>query len=566
MRGTDGSATAESTFASLGILHVRTVSLRDIAANLTLVGVELVLLAGLAGAVYLAAMWTIERIGRLTPRARRESIATLQRRLRPFLIALYVLLATVIVAYNGWLISRGADVFSSTVALLRAGGASLGMGLAIGMATLAAATVGVALATRGVHRGLRAIEDALNEWDQLRDNDQSLGVLFRGLDRAIVTVAWMLLAVYAVGLSGLSDGLRAWLVMIVRGYGVIAIGLALIRSSVVIVDTLDGLSHKYAETMGWLRQYDQLRPLVPTFRVCLEYALWVAVASLALMQFGSIGGLAAWGPKLIQAIAIFFVSRVVIELGQFEIGRRLLPAKGLDETTRRRRSTMAPLVRSAFTYAVYFGAAVLILASVGFNPLPFLAGAGILGLVIGFGAQSLINDVVSGFFILFENTYLVGDVVELGKGKGVVEAIEFRTTKFRDDDGRVHVVRNGDVKDVINYSKDYTVAVVPVDIAYGADLRGVFSILLEAGARLRAENTDVLADTQIDGITAFGVSAMTVRTSTRVKPGRQEVAAAALRFWITDGFDRRAASASRKGILPAEWVDGVAKGPSARAV
>jgi small-conductance mechanosensitive channel len=154
------------------------------------------------------------------------------------------------------------------------------------------------------------------------------------------------------------------------------------------------------------------------------------------------------------------------------------------------------------SYAVYFGTAVLILASLGFNPLPFLAGAGILGLVVGFGAQSLINDVVSGFFILFENTYLVGDVIEAGSGKGVVEAIEFRTTKIRDVDGRVHIIRNGDVKDVINYSKDYTLAVVPVDVVYDADLRWVFSILKEAGERLRAENPDVLEDTAIDGITA----------------------------------------------------------------
>jgi moderate conductance mechanosensitive channel len=97
---------------------------------------------------------------------------------------------------------------------------------------------------------------------------------------------------------------------------------------------------------------------------------------------------------------------------------------------------------------VYFGTAVLILASLGFNPLPFMAGAGILGLVVGFGAQSLINDVVSRFFILFENTYLIGDMVEVGGAKGVVEGIEFRTTKIRDDQGRLHIIRNGDV---INY-------------------------------------------------------------------------------------------------------------------
>src|SRR4029453_1758444 len=134
--------------------------------------------------------------------------------------------------------------------------------------------------------------------------------------------------------------------------------------------------------------------------------------------------------------------------------------------------------------------AVAILASLGFNPMPFLAGAGILGLVIGFGAQSLINDVVSGFFVLFENTYLVGDAIEAAGAKGVVEAIEFRTTKVRDGDGRLHGVRNGGVKKVINYSKQYAVAVVAFDVPYPADLPQVFAVVREAGERIRRENPD----------------------------------------------------------------------------
>ena len=139
-------------------------------------------------------------------------------------------------------------------------------------------------------------------------------------------------------------------------------------------------------------------------------------------------------------------------------------------------------------YAAYFATAVLILSAMGFNPMPFLAGAGILGLVVGFGAQSMINDVVSGFFILFENIYLVGDVIEVGTASGVVEAIEFRTTKIRDADGRLHIVRNGDMKLVVNYSKDYAVAAVALDVGYDADLRAVFASLHDAGEQLRAEN------------------------------------------------------------------------------
>ena len=221
----------------------------------------------------------------------------------------------------------------------------------------------------------------------------------------------------------------------------------------------------------------------------------------------------------------------------------------MDEPTRRRRETMAPLVRTAFIYTGYFAVTVLILGSLGFNPVPFLAGAGILGLVVGFGAQSLINDVVSGFFVLFEDTYLIGDTIETGQAKGVVEAIEFRTTKIRDPDGRLHILRNGDIKEVINYSKEYTLAVVPVDVPYGADMRKVFTTLTEAGKHVRAGNADVLGETQIDGIILFGPQTMTVRTSTRVLPGRHETVAAALRLAIKEAFDRQANGSRRKGLV-----------------
>jgi hypothetical protein len=112
--------------------------------------------------------------------------------------------------------------------------------------------------------------------------------------------------------------------------------------------------------------------------------------------------------------------------------------------------------------------------------------------------------------------------------------------------------------------KEYTVAVVEVDVVYGADLRVVFSVLQEAGERLRAENSDVLAGTQVDGITAFGKSTMTVRTSTRVKPGRHEETAAALRLSITEAFDRRAPGTARKGLLPAKLTSTKAPDPRDR--
>jgi moderate conductance mechanosensitive channel len=147
----------------------------------------------------------------------------------------------------------------------------------------------------------------------------------------------------------------------------------------------------------------------------------------------------------------------------------------------------------------------------------------------------------------------------------VVEAIEFRTTKLRDADGRLHIVRNGDVKQVVNYSKEYALAIVPVNVAYDADLAQVFAILREAGERTRRENADVLGDMQIEGISAFGETTMTVRTSTRVSPGRHEATAASLRLAIKDAFDRRSASTDRHSLVPERLLAVLPPVPEVRA-
>jgi small conductance mechanosensitive channel len=471
--------------------------------------------------------------------------------LRTVLLITFFLLMVGILGYNAWLITRGIDAPRHTADLVRSVTVETWRALVVALGKLGLAALGLLVAIRVVRRVLRGFHTFIGGRDQFRDKDKILERLFTSLDRAIVNTAWMLLAVLACWLLGLPSGVTYSLLLIVRLYLVFAVGVLLVRSTSIGIDVFEGWIRRYAASRGFLHYYDHLRRLVPVFRASVEYALWIAMAALVIVQLAPIQKLAVWGPRRVQAIGLFFLGRVVVEIGYLEIEHRMLPGEGLDEMERRRRATMVPLIRSIFTYGVYFATAALVLGSLGFNPMPFLAGAGILGLVVGFGAQSLINDVVSGFFILFENVYLVGDVIEAAGAKGVVEAIEFRVTKVRDADGRLHIVRNGDMKPVINYSRDYAMAVVPVEVAYDADLRAVFATLREAGERVRASDSTVLAETRIDGITAFGSSTMTVRTSTLVKPGRHETIAAALRLAMKEAFDRQTSGdLPRKGLIP----------------
>jgi small-conductance mechanosensitive channel len=525
-----------------------------IVSSLVVVSLELAFVAVICGVVYAVSKAILVRSA-LGRGSLAVWSATAIVKTRKALIVVAILLTAGVLAFNGWLFARRLDVMPYTAALVRSIDSSTWLALMAALGKLALGIVGLVVATRAVRWALESAERAINRWDRIQSNNESLAEFFKGLEHVIVNLARMMLAVIACGWFAVPSSITSVLMTVIRIYLVIAVGLMIVRCVAAIVDTLDGFSQRSAQNRGWSHYYERVRPLLPTLRTCLEYTLWIAVASLVLLQIEWTRWLADWGPRLVQAIGIFFAGRVVIELGSLEIGRRMLPSEGLEETDRRRRATMIPLVRSAFTYGVYFGTLVLILSSLGFNPMPFLAGAGILGLVIGFGAQSMINDVVSGFFILFENIYLVGDMVQVADAKGVVEAIEFRTTKIRDADGRLHIIRNGDTKPLINYSRDYSMAVVSVEMAYDTDLRAVFGALRHAGERLRAENPDVVGDTEINGVTAFGPATMTVRTSIRVKPGRHEAVAAELRFLIMETFDRQMLGGPRKPLAPQTVVD-----------
>jgi len=172
---------------------------------------------------------------------------------------------------------------------------------------------------------------------------------------------------------------------------------------------------------------------------------------------------------------------------------------------------------------------------------PILAGAGILGLGVGLGAQSLVTDVVSGFFILFETQYLVGDYVQIGDAAGIVEEVSMRVTKIRDGKGKLYIIPNGQIKGVVSYSKGYVNAVVDVKMPAGSDLEGLFRALREAGRRLKAAHKEVLAETAIHGLVEWGPSDMTIRAVTKVQPGTHGAMQSEYRRLLKEVFDEKQA-------------------------
>jgi moderate conductance mechanosensitive channel len=206
----------------------------------------------------------------------------------------------------------------------------------------------------------------------------------------------------------------------------------------------------------------------------------------------------------------------------------------------RRGQTIAQLLRSVGRVVVV-AIALLLTFNIFIDIGPILAGAGILGLAVSFGAQSLVKDVISGFFILFENQFAIGDVIEVAGKSGVVEKMTLRVVVLRDGEGAMHVVPNGEIKVVSNKTRGWSRAVVDVGIAYDEDIDRALAIVRDEASQLA---TDRLWSSQLDGapevlgVESLGDSSVVIRTLIRTQPGSQWGLAREFRRRIKNRFDR----------------------------
>lgn len=215
---------------------------------------------------------------------------------------------------------------------------------------------------------------------------------------------------------------------------------------------------------------------------------------------------------------------------------RIVRARPLRETARLR--TLASLVHSLLRWAVGFVAVVVVLRELGVDVLPILVSAGVLGLAIGFGAQSLIRDIITGFFMLFEGLIHVGDVVQIGGAAGTVESIGLRVTTVRTDDGALRVVPNGQITEFANYSAGGVRAVVDVPLARDAPLAPALAVLAEVGDGWARESSAALDPPQVPGIIGFSGGDVILRLTVLVAPQQRLGVEAELRRRIKEAFDR----------------------------
>ena len=237
-------------------------------------------------------------------------------------------------------------------------------------------------------------------------------------------------------------------------------------------------------------------------------------------------------------IAAFVLSRLLrkaVTRVEAKVGQDTTPLRHLQRTR-----TLAKVLSSAGIVVIWTIAGIYIVKLLGFDLAPLLAGVGVIGLAIGFGAQNLVRDVVNGFFILLEDQYGVGDNIEINQvAAGKVEQLTLRVTGLRGLDGTMHFIANSNITHVANRSKDWARAILDVGVAYKEDPARVRAVLEEVAERASKEGGQLYGAPEILGVEMLGEYEVVWRMMADTKPGRQWEVARELREKIKVAFDER---------------------------
>lgn len=233
---------------------------------------------------------------------------------------------------------------------------------------------------------------------------------------------------------------------------------------------------------------------------------------------------------------------VLSRLGLWLLGRVIDHVMAAKDSVRlklrtRRVQTVGRLLKNAASYTVHFIAALLILGEFHIDLGPLIAGAGVIGLAIGFGAQSLVKDVITGFFVILEDQFAVGDVIQTGNFRGTVEMIGLRATRIRSWTGEVHIIPNGLINEVTNYSINNAIAVIDIPIAHEERLDQATEVIRAVLKKL--EDPNITAPAEFLGVQAVGTTEVTLRVTVECKPNSQAAVARKVNADLKKAFEEQ---------------------------
>ncbi len=237
----------------------------------------------------------------------------------------------------------------------------------------------------------------------------------------------------------------------------------------------------------------------------------------------SLGGAAASLTRIVVIILVAWLLVLVLQRAVKTLRERIANRMD-DREAAKRAQTLGRVFRYLVAVVVSLVAGMLVLGELGVSVAPILGAAGVVGLAVGFGAQSLVKDYFTGFFLLLENQIRQGDVIKIGDHAGSVEEVTLRYVQLRDYDGNVHYVPNGYISTVINMSRGFSNAVMDIGVAYRENVDEVMEVMRDVAAQMR-EQPDfmgkIMADLEIAGVDSWGDSAVVIRCRFRTLPLEQ---------------------------------------------
>ncbi len=225
------------------------------------------------------------------------------------------------------------------------------------------------------------------------------------------------------------------------------------------------------------------------------------------------------GIIILKVFFIILLAGIVVKIGKIVIQKLFeVRMKAPLRYSERRQNTLLKLLQNGLAYVVYFAAILAVLSALTINVTGLLAGAGVLGLAIGFGAQNLVRDVITGFFIIFEDQFSVGDYVRIGAAEGTVEEIGLRTTKLSGLNGEIHIFPNGTIVEVVNFSLNNSIAIVDVSVAYETDIPRVEELIREFLMELPDKYEQLVKLPELLGVQNLAASEVVMRITAETMP------------------------------------------------
>ncbi len=355
--------------------------------------------------------------------------------------------------------------------------------------------------------------------------------IIRYVDGAVVPILLLIVLYFISHLLPVSAVILEW---IQRGLIVLILIVVAALSARIVSLFLVGVSQNRP---AWEHYMQPVRNLVNVF--------FVLIAGAAILKFLNID-LTEEGVRLIRIIGIIVGAYVVLKIVRLAVARMEQMVEDQDPThlseAEKRARTIGKIITSISLVLVIGVAVMMILSEFGMDITPIITGAGIAGLAVGFGAQNLVRDIISGFFLILEDQVRIGDVVKINDTAGLVEAIRLRTLVLRDLHGTVHTFPNGEIRQVSNMTKEWSRYVIDVGVAYKEDVDYVMQVLREIGEELARDETYgplILEPLEVLGVDDFGESQVTIKAMIKTLPLKQWTVGRELRRRIKKTFDEK---------------------------